>query len=37
LGVADFFVSVVISEVVLGSFWVMFPGPGHKPLGQSVR
>ena len=28
--------SDVISEVVLGSFWVMLPGPGRQLLGQSV-
>ena len=26
----------VISEVVLGSFWLMLPGPGRQSLGQSV-
>ena len=28
--------SDVISEVVLGLFWLMLPGPGRQPLGQSV-
>ena len=28
--------SDVISEVVLGSFWLMLPGPGHQPLGGSI-
>ena len=26
----------VISEVVLGSFWLMLPGLGRQPLGLSV-
>ena len=26
----------VISEVVLGSFWLMLPQPRAQPLGQSV-
>jgi len=29
-------VTDVISEVVLGSFWVRFPGVGPHRLGQSV-
>jgi len=28
LGSADFFVTDIISEVVLGSFWLMLPGLG---------
>ena len=28
--------SDVISEVVLGSFWLMLPGPGRQPLGGSI-
>jgi len=29
-------VTDVKSEVVLGSFWLMLPGLGRQPLGQSV-
>jgi len=29
-------VTEVISEVVLGSFWLMLPVLGPQPLGQSV-
>jgi len=28
--------SDIISEVVLGPFWLMFPGLGPQPLGQSI-
>jgi len=36
VGSCGLFVSDVISEVVLGSFWLMLPGPGHQPLGGSI-
>jgi len=29
-------VTDIISEVVLGSFWLMLPDPRAQPLGQSV-
>ena len=31
-----FFLTDVTSEVVLGSFWLIFAWPGAQPLGQSV-
>jgi len=33
VGVADFFVSDIISEIDFGSFWLMLPA---QPLGQSI-
>ena len=36
LGGCGFFVTDVISEVFLGSFWLMLPGLRAQPLGQSI-